>query len=185
MQKKSRWLALAALLLCAVMLSGCYSAYRAARDERSLGTQMDDAKRATNIKYALLADDSVKGLDISVSVYNGTAYLIGIVEQDLQKDVAVAHAKAEEGVRSVKTYLRNVNDKTLGESVDDTALAAKIRTKLIKAEDFESTQVKIESVLGHVVLLGIVDSPADRDRAIAIARSVEGVKKVKSFIVIQ
>ncbi|MBI9075488.1 MAG: BON domain-containing protein [Desulfatibacillum sp.] len=185
MQKKSQWLGLTALLLCAFVLTGCYSAYRAARDERAVDTQVDDAKKASNIKYALLADDSVKGLDISVSVYYGVAYLVGIVENDLQEDVAVAHARAEQGVTSVKTYLLNRNDKTLGQSVDDTTLAARIRTRMIEEKGFESTQVKVKCVLGHVVLMGVVDNSAARDKAIALARSVEGVKQVKSFIIVK
>ena len=167
------------------MLSGCYSAYRASQDQRSLGTQMDDGARASNIKYALLADDSVKGLDISVSVYYGTAYLVGIVETDYQKEVAMAHARAEEGISSVKTYLLNRNDKTLGESVDDTALAAKIRARMIQEKGFGSTQIKVKSILGHIVLLGVVDDTAARDRAIALAKSVEGVKLVKSFVLVK
>ncbi len=185
MYKNSRLVLAVALIVSAVLFSGCYSAYRAARDERDLDTQASDAKMATNIKYALMQDDSVSGLSISASVYYGTAYLVGIVENNHQKNVAIAHARAEAGVKSVKTYLVTQNDKTMGESVDDTAIATKVRANMIGDKNMSSSQIKIKSVLGHVVLMGVVDDPQDRDRAIAHAKAVKGVKNVKSFIVME
>jgi hyperosmotically inducible protein len=68
--------------------------------------------------------------------------------------------------------------------VDDTTITAKVKSKLVEDEDIKSTQIEVKTVFGHVVLLGIVGSHRERDKAIAHAKSVEYVKKVKSFITI-
>ncbi len=182
MYTKNRLLGICALLAAMMMFSGCYSAYKAAMDERSIGVLADDKKLATAIKYDLMHDDSVKGLDISVAVYFGDVYLVGAVEDPKQKTIAVAIAKSREGAGKVTSYILNKNDKTLGKSVDDAAIAAKAKAKMIKDKEMKSTQIKVKSVLGHVVLMGIVDSQADKAKAIAYAKQVENVKKVKSYI---
>lgn len=162
-------------------LNGC-TVYNAARDERSVGTFIDDKKIAGKIKYALIRDEKVKGLDISVQVYEGRAYLVGVVENDTQKSRAVKIAKETDEVRSVSTYLLDKKAATVGKAVDDAAITAKVKAKMVADKEMKATQVNVETVLGHVVLLGIVGSQKDADKAVRFARSVEHVRKVKNFI---
>lgn len=179
---KRRMVAALALVIAFFMFSGCYTAYKAARDERDLGTIASDNKIAADIKYQLMRDESVKGLGISVSAFYGHVYLVGAVENPAQKKIAIALAKSEEGVQSVKTYLLDKKDKTLGKSVDDTGISAQIRARMIKDKEMKSTQIKAKTILGHVVLMGVVETRAEEQKAIAHAKTVKKVKKVISFI---
>lgn len=169
-------------IFAAFALSGCGTAYSAARDERSLGNVIDDKKIESKIKYTLLRDDRIKGLDISVYVFLGKAYLVGVVETGAQKQRAVTLAQRTEGVRSVTTYLLDKKSSTAGKTVDDLAITAKVKAKMIADKEMKATQVNVKTVLGHVVLLGIVGSSRDASKAVRYAKSVENVRTVKSFI---
>jgi len=171
------------IFIC-IGMNGC-TAYKAARDERSVGTFMDDTATLGKIKYQLLQDDTVEGLDISVYVYTGKVYLVGVVERDKQKSQAIKIAKGVEGVKSVTTYILNKNRVTVGKTVDDSAITAKVKAKMIEDKEMKSTQIDVETVLGHVVLLGIVSNKGDLNKAIRYAKSVENVSKVKSFVMVK
>ena len=63
------WVNMALVLALTVWMgtffTGC-TVYDAARDERSIGTFADDKNITAKVKYRLLKDETVKGLDISV-----------------------------------------------------------------------------------------------------------------------
>ena len=65
------------LISLAFGLYGC-AVYSTARDERTLGTIVDDKTLESKIKYRLLKDEAVKGLDIAVYSYMGHIFLVGV-----------------------------------------------------------------------------------------------------------
>ncbi len=165
--------------------NGCGTVYSTARDERSLGTVLDDKKIAGKIKYALFQDKVVKGLDISVYAFTGKVYLVGVVETGVQKNRALNIARRTEGVKSVTTYLLSKSAASVGKTVDDTAITAKVKTKLIADKEMKATQVNVKTIFGNVVLLGVVGSQKDAGKAVQYARSVKHVKSVKSFLLVR
>ncbi len=172
------------IIFVSLGMCGC-GVYKAARGERSMGTFVDDATIAGKIKYQLLEDDTVEGLDISVYVYMGKAFLVGAVERNSQKSQAIKIAKGIKGTKSVTTYILNKKGATIGKTVDDTAITFKIKTKMIKDKKMKSSQIDVKTVLGHVVLLGLVSNKGDINKAIRYAKSVENVRKVKSFVMVK
>jgi hyperosmotically inducible protein len=69
-----------------------------------------------------------------------------------------------------------------GVAVADTAITTRIKADLVKERDLSSTGIHVETVKGTVMLSGFVNSKAEADRAVEVARSVDGVKKVESAI---
>lgn len=69
--------------------------------ESTAGTVLDDSVITTKVKSALLADDHVKGLDISVETRKGEVYLGGLIDDKVQVDRALQIASNTEGVRNV------------------------------------------------------------------------------------
>jgi len=185
MKVKYLWIALIIVtILSGFGMFGC-TVYEVARDERTAGTILDDETISGKIKYQLLKDDTVKGLDIAVYVFTGEAFLVGAVESDNQKSRAVKIAKSIEGVKSVTTYFLNKNEVTTGKTIDDAAITTKVKTKMITDKEMKSTQIEVKTILGHVVLLGVVSSRKDIDKAIRYAKSVDNVVKVKSFVMVK
>ncbi len=68
----------------------------------TMGEKIDDTVITTKVKTALLADDTVKGMDISVNTTMGEVQLSGVVDNQMQIDKAVEVAKAVEGVQRVQ-----------------------------------------------------------------------------------
>jgi hyperosmotically inducible periplasmic protein len=68
----------------------------------TMGEKIDDTVITTKVKTALMADDTVKGMDISVNTTMGEVQLTGVVDNQMQIDKAVEVAKAVEGVQRVQ-----------------------------------------------------------------------------------
>jgi len=68
-----------------------------------------DTLITADVKTSLLADDMVKGQDISVTTDGGEVRLTGTIESEAQRDQALALARRIDGVRQVRdeTKLRN------------------------------------------------------------------------------
>jgi hyperosmotically inducible protein len=67
----------------------------------TVGNKVDDGIITTKVKAALLADTSVKSLDIAVVTHKGEVQLSGFVNNQGQIDHAVEVAQNTEGVSSV------------------------------------------------------------------------------------
>jgi hyperosmotically inducible protein len=64
--------------------------------------------------------------------------------------------------------------------VNDAGITAKVKTALLRSSDVEGSAINVDTEQGHVTLKGKVSDEAQIDRAIQIARNVEGVKEVES-----
>jgi osmotically-inducible protein OsmY len=67
-----------------------------------------------------------------------------------------------------------------GQYIDDTAITTKVKTGLFNEPTLKSGQISVETYKSVVQLTGFVDSAASMDKAVAIARSVQGVSSVKN-----
>jgi hyperosmotically inducible protein len=76
-----------------------------ATDTQTVGAEVDDGMITTKVKTALLADDTVKGLDINVETAQGVVSLNGTVDSQTQVDMAAQVAKGVEGVKDVQNNL--------------------------------------------------------------------------------
>ncbi|MFI3154629.1 MAG: BON domain-containing protein [Methylococcaceae bacterium] len=67
-----------------------------------------------------------------------------------------------------------------GEYVDDSVVTTKVKAALINDPDVSAAEVNVETFKGVVQLSGFVNSRADMNKAIEIARNIKGVKSVKN-----
>jgi hyperosmotically inducible periplasmic protein len=72
---------------------------------QTAGQYVDDTTLTTKVKAALLADDEVKGLAISVETSGGTVQLTGTAKSDSERQKAEQLAKNIEGVTSVQNSI--------------------------------------------------------------------------------
>jgi hyperosmotically inducible protein len=169
------------LLALGLFTNGC-TVYDVAVEERNVGDYANDEKIAFLIEKDFLADDLVKYMDFDASSYEGLVYIVGEYESRAQVDRAIEIAKSVPGVRSVTTYLLPKKADDSCGTTDNLNLYAKVKSLLVNDKDIWSTNVEIKTVQCHVVLLGIVGSATERDKIIAHAKSVDGVRSVKSFL---
>lgn len=67
---------------------------------------------------------------------------------------------------------------TVGTTVDDSAITTKVKSALLADGEVKGLDIKVETNKGEVQLSGFVDTQAQIDRAISVAKGVEGVKNV-------
>jgi osmotically-inducible protein OsmY len=67
-------------------------------------------------------------------------------------------------------------------AASDTAITTKVKAGLVKEPDLESLGIHVETEKGVVMLSGFVNSKAEADRAVKVAKGVDGVSTVKSAI---
>jgi hyperosmotically inducible protein len=69
-----------------------------------------------------------------------------------------------------------------GAAVSDSVITTKVKADIFKEPELKSLAIHVETDKGVVMLSGFVDSKADADKAVRVARSVDGVTQVKSAI---
>ena len=156
--------------------------YNIAVDERNIKTVVSDTKIKTLVLDAFIQDKTVKTFDIDVECYYGHVYLIGEYDTDKQINSAIELAGDIEGVKDVTTHLLKKKKGDPCGMTDNLAIKAKVKAKLIKDGDIWSTNVEVAVVQCNVVFMGLVGSNKEIEKIIAHAKSVGGVRSVKSFL---
>lgn len=154
--------------------------YESARDERSVADQAVDKQISLSIKSTLANQDSGKALKVHVYCFLRHVYLVGAINDIKFRNFAIKTAKGTEDVKRVTNYFVKESDTT----ADDLEIATRIRAALVAEGDLSATQIENEVMNGEVVMLGMVRSKADARLAQKIAKSVKGVRKVTSFLVV-
>lgn len=77
------------------------------------------------------------------------------------------------------------DQQTVGSYVDDSAITAEVKAKLVEDKTTSAASISVETLNGTVQLSGFAKSAAERSRAVEIARSVKGVKMVQNNLVVR
>ena len=175
MKTQSSLVSSLSLALVCLVLGAC----AASGPHRSTGQVVDDTTIAARTKAALLADSTTDGLNIDVEVDRDKVQLNGFVDSQTQVDRAGEIARSIPGVVSVENNLK-VSDGTrrTGEYIDDKVLSANVKAALADDPLAPAAEIDVEVNRGVVSLGGYVDSNAERDAAVAVAKGVKGVQKV-------
>lgn len=163
-------------------LTGCGTIYKAAVDQRDLGTFVDDGRIESAVRARFINDDSVKLRDLSVNSYLGTVYIVGEFETDTQKMRSKRLAMEVSGVRRVTIVPFSKRDDPTCGTTDDIALYAKIKSSLVEDSNIWSTHVDVKTVQCNAVILGIVDSQREADSIFRHVRDTEGVRGVQNLM---
>ncbi|MCX7614088.1 MAG: BON domain-containing protein [Caldimicrobium sp.] len=75
-------------------------------------------------------------------------------------------------------YKVATDPRSTGTQIDDALITTKVKTRLIEDPITKARKIDVDTVNGVVTLTGLVDSEEEIHRAVAIAQSVPGVKKV-------
>ena len=76
----------------------------------------------------------------------------------------------------------NVGDKSVGNHIDDSTIATKIKSKFVADKTVEASDIKVTVFEGKVQLSGFAKSTDEVRRAEQIARETSGVKSVSNDI---
>ena len=72
--------------------------------------------------------------------------------------------------------------KSVGETIDDATITTQVKTSLLNDPQVAGLKIDVDTFKGVVTLSGAVKTPDERDKAMALARKINGVTDVKSTL---
>lgn len=161
-----------------VIVAGAGTAAVAAHDRRTVGAFVDDGAIEIKIRNAISADETLrKEAHINITSMNGIVLLSGEAPTDEHRDQILGQARAVAGIRQIANEIRVAPRATFGSRSHDTWLTTKVKTKMVRTEDLDSTRVKVVTENSAVYLLGLV-TKKEAELATEAARTVSGVTRV-------
>ncbi|MBU2977185.1 BON domain-containing protein [Alteromonas sp. C1M14] len=154
----------------------------------------------------LLFNGNLNSFDINTDVQDGAVILTGKVENSVDKKLAEELVANIDGVSDVDNQLTVVedmgrmkshdsddmhSDSAMGNDEDDTSeltdakIATVIKTRLLMDTDISGFDIDVDVENGMVTLSGTVDSDAERDLAVEIAKNADDVKDVEDSLTVE
>lgn len=164
--------------------------------QQSKATQgITDTAITAGVKAKLAANRDIDSADITVSTVKGTVTLTGSVDSSTAKSAAETTTRSVGGVNSVlnridvapssvATAAKETGEavKATGDAaaqaVSDTWITTKVKSVLLADSDAKGMEINVDTKDGVVTLEGTLVSQAAVDHVKALARGVEGVKRV-------
>jgi hyperosmotically inducible protein len=153
--------------------------------DKTTGEHLDDGTITADVKARLVDAKGVPSGDVNVETYKGVVLLSGFVTDNAAKAGAETAAKGAKGVVKVHNAI-TVHPKTsVGSKIDDTALVGKVKAALIDEKHVDAGSINVEARDSIVQLGGFVSGKAEKDKALATAKGVKGVKSVADALYIK
>lgn len=161
-------------------------------DARSTDQRVHDAWIRGKLEAAYTFNRHLNPFDITTDVENGVVTLTGVVESDIDADLAGEIAEGLEGVEDVENDLEvgsapasassgEANEqRRFGRWVDDATTTAAIRIALTTNGNVAARDISIETRGDIVTLSGEVDSAQESELAEQVARNTADVRDVNN-----
>ncbi|MCF2908520.1 BON domain-containing protein [Pseudoalteromonas sp. DL2-H2.2] len=171
------------LLTTSLMASSAFAA------DNNWEKEASDAWIDGKAEATLLFNGELNNFDINTDVKNGTVILTGEVEHAVDKKLAQELVLGIDGVKNIENELTVVDmsdDKTSGQhqaetsTFTDAKIATVIKSRFLFDSDIDGTDIDVDVERGVVTLSGDVDTDAERQLAVQIAKNADDVKSVKS-----
>lgn len=181
-----RKLALASAIAIALLTAG--GTVTAATSQEVIAARQESQIWTT---YAL--SPYLRANDLTVVVVNGKATLAGIVDEDVNKDLAKEIALGVQGVKEVDNQIvvqadyvppARSGDRSYGAFIDDATITAAVKSKLLWSKHTHAATTQVETKAGKVTLRGEADSAAAMDAAHRVALNTRGVVAVDNRLVL-
>jgi len=151
------------------------AAATAAEKTKAVAQTVVDKTKALASTVAQKTENTVEraGENSRALVSMGAQKTDNAVERAGDKSKDVADTTAEKGKEATATTRV---------AMADTAITTKVKAGLVKEPDLSSLGIHVETEKGVVMLSGFVNSKTEADKAVKVAKSVDGVTNVKSAI---
>ena len=165
-----------------VILGGTSKTILVSKEERSIGTYVDDTLIKAQLKNEYFSTNEIIFFNVDVEVNEGRVLLTGTVETSDLRVEATKKAWGIDGVTSVINELQISNNDSVLDYADDLVISTKIRAKILLDRNINNLNFNIETVNGIVYVLGIAQNQTEVDNIVEIINSVYGVKEIIDYI---
>lgn len=154
----------------------------AAGQERGVGGAVSDFQLQTDIERAFVASGPGLQDDITTTVYQGRVLLTGHVPTPDMKARASQVASRLSGVRALYDEIEVAPPGSTWDGAKDAWITARVRSEMMLDPDVRSGNYTIDTSNGSVYLIGSARNQAELELATRIARYIQGVKRVVSYV---
>lgn len=178
--------ALLALAGCAptfasLAVDGAYTA----SEERTLDDVVDDNGIKLKLNKLLIDDGLGLFKDVGTVVYRRHVYLLGDVEKAEDKVRAGKIGRKPEKVSGVTNDIQVTDKGGVVALVDDIYIEKVLQADYLFDSDIDSSNFRVRSVNGVVYLIGLAESQAELDKAIAIVDARDDVSRIVNYVKVQ
>ena len=150
------------------------------------GEQLADSWLTTKIQAQYFADEDVKARYVKVNTRDGVVTLTGRVDNDRAHEQAVQIAKNTDGVTQVNDNLVvGAPSGSAPERLDAGWITTQLQSRFFADRGIDSREIEVRTDSGVVTLSGRVNTTQEKERALALARNVQGVTRVDDRLVVQ
>jgi len=165
-----------------VAVGGISKSVLVAKEERTVGTFIDDTVIAARLKNLYFNNNEKIFFNVDVEVNEGRVLLTGTVETS---DIRIEATKLAWGISDVVTVINEIqisdNDNIL-DYADDLVITTKINAKLLINKEINNLNYNIDTVNKIVYVIGIAQNKNELANVIDIINSVYGVKEVINYV---
>ena len=165
-----------------VAVGGISKSVLVAKEERTVGTFIDDTVIAAKLKNLYFNNNEKIFFNVDVEVNEGRVLLTGTVETS---DIRIEATKIAWGISDVVTVINEIqisdNDNIL-DYADDLVITTKINAKLLINKEINNLNYNIDTVNKIVYVIGIAQNKNELENVIDIINSVYGVKEVINYV---
>ncbi len=154
----------------------------AAVQEGGLSRAATDVRIQAQINELWFSYDVNMFAKLDLTVNQGRVLITGVVQDPNHRVEAVRMAWQPSGVVHVINEIKVANSEGIIGYAKDAWVSARLRGALIAARDVESINYSIDTVQGSVYLMGFAQDQTELNRVIGIARTIENVKQVVSYV---
>lgn len=166
----------------------------------TVGCAQSDPGITTAVKSKMAADDTVKAYRIDVDTKDRVVTLSGAVDTPQARERAMELARTTDGVRDVVDRLTVTPGATPTTGIDDpmqdraregadkaadampdlsdAGITTKVKSKFLGDTDVPGLKIDVDTTDGVVTLTGTVETAAEKQRAMELAKATDGVKNV-------
>ena len=154
------------------------SAIDLALERRTAGRIIDDNFVEVKLRNIYSTDAQLGAAEnISVVAFNGIVLLTGEVHSDAQRQHATALAEQLVQTKKVVNLLDLSGKTNLTSRANDSYITGKVKSKLVRADNVPSSNIKVVTERGGVYLLGLV-TQAEAEAAFDVTKTVRGITRI-------
>ncbi len=165
---------------CAAVVAGSAVGAGAmvAADSRTVGTMVDDeAIEQKSRGYLSNNREIYKKSKLDATSVNGILLLTGQCQDKEYIEYIVSRVKTIPEVKKVVNRIEMIEPLGMSDRSRDTWITTKVKTQLLFGDDINSGRFKVITENKAVYLIGLVNK-SEANRAVNVARQIDGVKKV-------
>lgn len=164
---------------------GISTAVRLATEARTSAQIAEDNRILVAFNRAVAGDSGALFRDVSTDVYVTRVMLTGAVKEPRMKTRAEELARAVPGVTQVINELQVTDQGGIGATANDLVIEQKLGVKYAADTLVDNSNFRVRAVNGTVYLFGRAYTQAELDKAMALARETDNVRRVVNHVRVQ